>query len=90
MSFFVYILTCKNNKGKYTFYTGYTKDIPRRLKEHRSGKGAVYTRGKQIWFSCSEEYSNRGKAMSRERQIKKLSHNEKAKLAYAPKHIYNI
>ncbi|KKN58871.1 hypothetical protein LCGC14_0547780 [marine sediment metagenome] len=82
MSFFVYILTCKNKKGKYSFYTGYTNDVPRRLKEHKSGRGAIYTRNKEVHFSAAYEYPTRSLAMSREKQIKKLSHDQKARLLY--------
>ena len=42
MSWQLYILRC----GDGTLYTGITDDLPRRLKAHRSGKGAKYTRGR--------------------------------------------
>ena len=82
MSFFVYILTCKNKKGKYSFYTGHTNDVPRRLKEHKTGRGALYTRNKQVFFSGAFEYPTRSLAMSREKQIKRLTHDQKARLLY--------
>ena len=37
---FVYILQC--NDGRY--YTGYTTDLKRRLKEHQNGSGGKFTR----------------------------------------------
>ena len=40
---FVYILAC----GDGTLYTGAAADWKLRLKEHRNGKGAKYTRGRQ-------------------------------------------
>ena len=82
MSFFVYILTCKNKKGKYSFYTGHTNDVARRIAEHKMGRGALYTRNKQVWFSGAFEYPTRSLAMSREKQIKRLSHDQKARLLY--------
>ena len=82
MSFFVYILTCKNKKGKYTIYTGHTNDVARRLKEHKSRRGAIYTRNKEVRFSAAYEYPTRSMAMIREKQIKKLSHDQKARLLY--------
>lgn len=36
----VYILRC----GDGTFYTGIAKDVQKRLREHKNGKGAAYTR----------------------------------------------
>lgn len=39
----VYILLCSDG----SVYTGITKDVERRLREHNSGKGAKYTRSKR-------------------------------------------
>ena len=36
----VYILRC----GDGSLYTGWTNDLPRRLKAHQAGKGGRYTR----------------------------------------------
>jgi hypothetical protein len=38
----VYILECFD----YTLYTGITNNIVKRLRAHRNGKGAKYTRGR--------------------------------------------
>ena len=38
----VYILECADD----TLYTGITTDLTRRVKQHQSGKGAKYTRGR--------------------------------------------
>lgn len=38
----VYILRC----GDGSLYTGISTDVARRLEEHRSGKGAKYTRSR--------------------------------------------
>ena len=43
MAFYVYILQCMDG----SFYTGYTKDIDARTKQHENGKGARYTKAHQ-------------------------------------------
>lgn len=65
---FVYILQVLN--GKY--YTGYTTDLKRRMEQHRSGKGAKFT--KVFGFRkllYHETYSTRSEALKRELQIKR-------------------
>ena len=42
MSCYTYILRCSDD----TLYTGWTNDLPKRLKTHNAGKGARYTRGR--------------------------------------------
>ncbi|MBN1244935.1 GIY-YIG nuclease family protein [Candidatus Bathyarchaeota archaeon] len=77
MPFYVYILLCRDG----SFYTGYTKDIDERTRLHESGKGARYTRThkpKQVAYV--ELFESRAKAMKREREIKKLSHQQKLNL----------
>ena len=78
MSFYVYILLCCDG----SFYTGYTKDLDERIKQHETGKGAKYTkshRPKKIAYV--EILDSRSKAMKREREIKKLNHQQKLDLA---------
>ncbi|MCP4653725.1 MAG: GIY-YIG nuclease family protein [Candidatus Omnitrophica bacterium] len=42
--FYVYILECSDG----SYYTGYTNDLEKRVKEHNCGeRGAKYTRGKR-------------------------------------------
>ncbi len=73
----VYMLKCKDN----TLYTGYTVDLPHRLKMHESGKGAKYTRGRGPFHVVYIEYhGTKGEALSREYRIKMLSRKEKMKL----------
>jgi putative endonuclease len=75
--YFIYIL--KSNDGR--FYTGYTTDLARRMKQHRTGAGAKFTRGfgfgKLLYH---EKYRTRSKAMRREAEIKGLSRSEKEAL----------
>ena len=75
--FYVYILLCSDG----SFYTGYTKDIAIRLQLHQDGKGARYTKiHKPQKLVYSEKHDSRSLAMKREREIKKLSHQQKQAL----------
>jgi len=77
MSFHVYILQCSDG----SFYTGYTKDLMQRLRQHENGKGAKYTkahRPQRVMYT--ELFGTRSAAMKREREIKKLSHQQKLNL----------
>lgn len=71
---FIYIL--QTNDGRY--YTGYTTDLERRLKEHQSGLGAKFTRSfgaqKILYYEC---FSEKSLALKREAQIKKLPRSKK-------------
>lgn len=70
----VYILEC----GDGTLYTGVTDDLPRRLKAHRVGKGAKYTRGRgPLELRYTESCPDHGAALRRELEIKRLKRTEK-------------
>jgi putative endonuclease len=74
MSFYVYILQFVDG----TYYTGYTKDLDERTRQHESGKGAKYTKSHRPQrVAYVELFGTRSAAMKRERQIKKLSHQQK-------------
>ena len=63
----VYILQCKNGY----LYTGIAKDVAQRLKQHKKGRGARFTRifgVKKLLFT--EEYPSRREALKREAFIK--------------------
>jgi putative endonuclease len=82
MSFYVYILKCIDG----SFYTGYTKDIDQRTKQHSTGKGAKYTKAHPPEsLAYVEIFDNRCRAMRREREIKKLSHQQKQQLIVSQK-----
>ena len=73
----LYILRC----GDGTLYTGITTDVARRLEEHRSGKGAKYTRGRgPLELMYQEECGDKSAASRREWEVKALSREEKLKL----------
>ena len=77
MPFYVYILLCRDG----SFYTGYTKNLDERAKLHESGKGARYTRThKPERVAYVELFDSRVEAMKREKEIKKLSHQQKLNL----------
>ncbi len=75
--YFVYILKCGNG----SLYTGITTDVERRLAEHKSGKGARYTRAKGAGEIVRvERKRNRSTASKREAEIKNMSRAEKLRL----------
>jgi putative endonuclease len=64
-----------------SFYTGYTKDVDERLKQHENGKGAKYTKAHRPQkVAYVEVFGSRSSAMKRERAIKKLTHQQKQAL----------
>ena len=77
MTYWVYILRC----GDDSLYTGIATDVDRRLEEHRSGKGAKYTRGRgPLTVVYREALPDKGAALRREAAIKRLSRVEKLRL----------
>lgn len=77
MNWYVYILHC----GDDTLYCGITPDIEKRLEQHRSGKGAKYTRGRgPLELVYSEICDSHSNALKREAAIKRMPRAEKLKL----------
>jgi putative endonuclease len=78
---FVYILEC----GDGSYYTGITCDLARRVAEHKSGKGARYTKMKGVKdLLWSMNCDNRSIASKLEIKIKSLSKSEKKLLVLKP------
>ncbi|WP_439105496.1 GIY-YIG nuclease family protein [Congregibacter sp.] len=79
LQWLVYILRCADE----TLYTGVTRDLGRRLRQHNGELvgGANYTRARRpvvaIWF---EECDDRSSAQVREAEIKRLSRRDKLSL----------
>lgn len=74
---YVYILEC----GDGSYYTGWTVNIENRIKMHREGKGAKYTRGRgPIKLVYKEVFENRSDALKRENEIKRMSKTKKKAL----------
>jgi putative endonuclease len=71
------MLLCAN--GGY--YTGWTTDPLRRLKQHNAGRGARYTRmNAPSELVYVEEVADHSTALKRELEIKRLEHLKKAAL----------
>ncbi len=79
MVFWVYILKCWNeSEEKCTFYTGFTNDLGRRLKEH---KREGYTkRFPKIEYVYYEKVNTKSEARQRELFIKKQTREWKLTL----------
>jgi len=73
----VYVIECADD----SFYTGYTTDVERRVREHDRGEGAKYTRGRTpVELVHRERFDSKSAAMSREYEIKQLSRAKKERL----------
>ena len=76
-NWYLYILRC----GDGTLYTGITTDVEKRLEQHRSGKGAKYTRGRQpLELVYQETFEDHSVALKREYEIKKMPRDAKMRL----------
>lgn len=79
----LYILECLNG----TFYVGYTTDLVRRYQEHLSGSAKCkYTRSFPPKRVCAswEFICTLSEILSLERQVKRLSRQEKERLVVDP------
>lgn len=74
---YTYILKCRDG----SLYTGWTNDIINRLENHRSGKGAKYTKGRgPLELVYLEVSDTKSEAMKREAYIKRLTKLQKLDL----------
>ncbi len=72
--FFVYVLLTQRN----TYYCGYTDDVQKRFKKHKSGIGAKYTKAnKPVKIVYTEEFKTKSDAMKAELKFKKLTRIKK-------------
>lgn len=79
MNYHVYLLECADG----SLYCGITNDLDRRVKRHNQGSGAKYTRSRRpVKLVWSEFVGPLGKALSRERSIKKLSRAKKLEMLH--------
>ncbi|MDD5328356.1 MAG: GIY-YIG nuclease family protein [Phycisphaerae bacterium] len=75
--FFVYIVQCRDE----TYYTGYTNDLKSRIALHNGGNGAKYLRGRlPVKLVYAKEYHYYKNALRGERNIKKLTREQKERL----------
>lgn len=76
---YVYILKCGDN----SLYTGWTNNLEKRFKNHCSGRGAKYTKGRgPLELVYYEEFEDKSLAMKREYEIKQLTRKQKDELIY--------
>lgn len=73
------MILCENQ----AFYTGWTKNISSRFKQHKSGNGSRYTKQNKpvkviYWKTCRDKST----AMKKEIEIKKLNKKQKEKLIF--------
>ena len=74
---YLYLLRCRDG----SLYCGITTDVQKRLEQHRSGKGAKYTRGRApLELVYTEECVDHSTALKRELAVKALPREEKLKL----------
>ena len=71
---FVYILRC----GDDSLYTGITNNLVKRLKAHRDGKGAKYTRGRlPLTLEVFHTLESKSEALKLEYKIKQMKKDKK-------------
>lgn len=81
MTYHVYLLLCADG----TYYTGYTGDLIRRLKQHQSGSiPRAYTKSRRpvklVWTS---EFETKEEARAHEKRIKQMNTAKKESLIQA-------
>lgn len=83
MKGYTYILKCADG----SYYTGSTKDIERRLKQHQAGEGANHTRKfSPVKLVYLEEFQRIDQAFYREKQIQGWSRRKKEALINGDSH----
>ncbi len=79
--YFVYLLT---NSSRRVLYTGVTRDLQRRVAQHRAGRGGAFTARYRVrhlvWF---EAHENPVSAILREKQLKAGPRHRKLALIQA-------
>ena len=76
-AWFVYVVECADG----TLYAGVAKNAEARVAKHNDGSGAKYTRTRRpVELVYLEPASDRGAALKREHQIKRMSAGEKRQL----------
>lgn len=76
----VYIVRCRDR----TLYTGVAKDLDARVAAHNAGRGAKYTRSRRpVRIVYRETAADRGQALKREHEIKRMTRAAKSALCAA-------
>jgi predicted GIY-YIG superfamily endonuclease len=75
--YYVYILLCAD----YSFYVGHTKELKKRIQNHKSGFGSSYTTNripvKLVYYEIKE---SKEAAINRGKQIKSWTRKKKINL----------
>ncbi|MFL7891120.1 MAG: GIY-YIG nuclease family protein [Anaerolineales bacterium] len=76
--FFVYILYCADG----TYYTGYSGNLPRRIRQHQSGSiPRAYTKSRRpVKLVWAGEFPTKDEARDYERTLKRWATSRKKKL----------
>jgi predicted GIY-YIG superfamily endonuclease len=78
---FVYILRCRDG----TLYTGITKDVARRFRQHNAGTASKYTRSRlPVRLAHQEVHPDQSTALKRELAIKAMTRRDKLALIRHP------
>ena len=76
-AFYVYILRCHDQ----SLYTGYTRNVEKRLSAHNAGTGAKYTRSRRpVALAAQWGAVSKSLALRWEAGIKRLSRKQKESL----------
>jgi putative endonuclease len=79
----VYMLRCADG----SLYTGWSTDVARRLRRHRTGKASRYTASRlPVELVYSAAAADRGAALREEARIKRLRRDAKLALIAAHEH----
>ena len=74
---FLYMIRCADG----SIYTGITTDVERRFKEHSTGRGSRYLKGRgPLRIVYRETVGTRSEALKLEARIKKMKKTEKESL----------
>lgn len=75
--YYTYMIRCLDN----SIYTGMTNDLEKRLEQHKSNKGAKYTKSHQAKkIEIAWRSKEKSLACKLEYQIKQLNKNQKEKI----------
>jgi UV DNA damage endonuclease len=78
---FVYLLRCADG----SLYTGITRDVHRRCRQHNAGTASRYTRSRRpTCLVYQEAQPSQSAALKRETAIKALSRQEKISMIRVP------
>jgi putative endonuclease len=79
--YYVYVVRCANG----SLYTGYTKDIDKRIATHNEGKGGRYTKAhRPVELIASWSFITKREALQIEHRIKQLPRQKKLELVRQP------